>query len=96
MTAIGPGTVWLDGKPGGVLPDWRRVVQVAKADESFVEGVGWWQQLKAGRWVDSSAPGNTRKTRIRTALFVRRYTQIEALDHPAVRVALEGAPCATK
>lgn len=73
--------VWRECRPPNIDPDWlrerRRVVQVATADEhGFVEGVGWWQKRAGDGWVDETWPGVRRKTRVRTAAFLRRYEPI--------------------
>jgi hypothetical protein len=78
MIRVIPGSTWRDRNPssGPVdLPDWRRVVHVKTAEDfGFVEGVGVWQHLIAGRWADHGA---ARKTRVRYNLFTQRYDLVE-------------------
>jgi hypothetical protein len=82
MTTIAPGTLWLERRPD--YPDgWRRVVEVQSVDDAdipgangFVHAVGWWQQRDGDRWQDT--PETSRKTRVRTVLFARRYELIAA------------------
>lgn len=42
----------------------------------FVEAVGWWQERLNGAWVDADYPGARRKTRVRAAAFVQKYTPV--------------------
>ena len=71
MTAPQPGQVWQD-RDHRIPADRRRLVEVTAADHSFVEGRGWWQRQRDGRWVDDDGP--VRRTRIRTGMFMQRYS----------------------
>jgi hypothetical protein len=74
MTIPEPGQTWQD-RDKRIPDETRRLVEVVAADDSFVEGRGWWQQVVDGRWQDT--PATSRRTRIRTAMFTQRYTPLD-------------------
>lgn len=69
-----PGSVWREKNS---TPNERRLVEVDTAEDGgFVEGVGWWQvhEHENERWQD--LPDTSRRTRIRTHMFLRRFEEI--------------------
>ena len=77
------GTVWVERSSPHRVPGCRRAVQVTEADESFVYGVGFWQEQKpSGLWTDCVGPGSHRKTRVRTHLFAAQYDRLDGPEEP--------------
>jgi hypothetical protein len=74
------GSLWREKRPDAIVREldgqFRRVLRVDAADAGgFVSGIGWWQvRTDEGGWQDS--PNSSRRTRIRTPLFLRRYEEL--------------------
>lgn len=72
-----PGEVWQQRRNP---PGTRRIIQVAEASDGngFVTGVAWYQRQTDTGWADAPFPNPRRKTRIRTAAFLREWEPLPA------------------